>query len=180
MTQKNRTLGWATPIGCIMLAGIALFIQSKRLSEANTAVALARTAVDKAMTDRKSAVAAESDHRYGAADASTAEELSFIDELRRQASHQGLEIKSLGASMVTSLDRTQSDAEDQKKLEGLKEVSTNITLAGDYFRLRSFLWSVTTQNRLCNVRALKWERTDTGNELSVTLARYIKVAAGGK
>ncbi|MEZ0324899.1 MAG: hypothetical protein ACAH95_03265, partial [Fimbriimonas sp.] len=109
---------------------------------------------------------------------SSVEELRFMDRVRKQSQARGLEIKAIGSSLIGKLERPNQSPEDQRRLEGIQEVSTSVTLTGPYLSLRGFLVDITSQSRLCNIKGLRWERTDAGSEMSVTLARYIRAAPG--
>jgi hypothetical protein len=163
-----------------MLAAVGLYFQSTRLESANAQLVMARKNLEFANNERRMAQEAQSETRFGALEGSSAEELVFVDNLRKLAQQYGLNLKSISGSMLTSLDRPLASAEDQKKLRGLNEVSTNLTIAGPYMSQRSFLRAVTSEDRLCNVKAVRWDRTKEGSDLSVTLARYIKVSEAPK
>jgi hypothetical protein len=174
---NTRTLQWLLPSIGIAIALIGLLIQRQRLEHVTAELSNAQKEVATAASGRKAAEAAESDMRYAAADPSSAEELRFMDRIRKQAQARGLEITSIGGSLVGKLERPLQSAEDRKKLEGIQEIATTLSLTGPYLSLRGFLQDVTIENRLCNIKGIRWERTESGSELSVTLARYIKASA---
>ncbi len=153
-------------------------MQGRRLEEVKVELAAKQQEAAKAAADREAAEAARTDMRYAATDASSAEELRFMDRLRRQAQARGLEITAIGSSLIGKLGGPTQSESELSKLEGIQEVATSVTLRGPYMSLRGFLLDVTAENRLCNVKGLRWERIDTGSEMNVTLARYIKADVG--
>ncbi len=176
--MTSRNIGLAAPVVCALLAFAGLFLQNRRMDQVSAELTTVQGEAAKAAEKRKAAEAAQSDLRYAASDSSSAEDLRFMDNLRKQAQARGLEITSIGASLIGKLERPDQSPADMKMLDGVQEVATTVTLVGPYLGLRGFLQDVTAHNRLCNIKSLRWERTAVGSEMSVTLARYIKAASG--
>ncbi|HSI72114.1 MAG TPA: hypothetical protein VK934_02970 [Fimbriimonas sp.] len=162
----------------IVFAIVGNFLQYNRLQAATSDLAASRSEVAKAAEKRQQAEAAAKDPRYAASDGSSAEEMMFVDGLRREAEAQGLVIRSMGGSVLSKLELPDASKEAQADISDVKEVATMITVAGPYMNIRAFLRTVANTDRLCNIRALKWEKTATGPECSATLARYINTKGG--
>jgi Tfp pilus assembly protein PilO len=178
LRRQNQSLAIGVALAAFVFAVGGTVLQINRLQGANVEVNLAKADVAKAAEQRQQADAAAEDPRFAASEGSSAEEMMFVDGLRREAELQGLQIRAIGGSMLSKLELPQASKEAQAQVENMKEVATNITVAGPYLGIRSFLRNVVNTDRLCNLRSLKWSRTATGPECSVTLARYINTKGG--
>jgi Tfp pilus assembly protein PilO len=176
--RQNHSLAIGSTVAAFVLSVGGCLWQINRLQAANAEMTEAKRGVAKAVEQRQQAEAAAKDPRYAASEGSSAEEMMFVDGLRREAEVQGLQIRSIGGSVLSKLELTDIPKDAQAEVADVKEVATTMTVTGPYMNIRSFLRTVVSTDRLCNIRSLKWERTENGPECSVTLARYINPKGG--
>jgi len=180
----SKILGWALPIGCVLIAGAVLFFQHKRLDEAQGQLRKAEDSAIQAAIERDKALRDGQDLRFAAAEKTSLEESQFLNDLRIRAASSGVKLLRWNSRAIefggeTSSSDTPEEKEKQEKLKGIIKIASDLTLQGPYANARRFVGGITASERLYTLGNVRWARSEEGGtELLLTISRYIQPNQG--
>ena len=102
---------------------------------------------------------------------SPTEEMVFLTGIRTHATKNGATV----LKMSSTTERYQKGVPPQdQSLIGLTRITCHVTAQGSYASLQKFLDSLSSSRRLYVFSNLRWARQGAGNQLSVSITRYVR------
>lgn len=172
-----RIAGWLIPIACMTSGSLATYTQYQRLETAKHGLERAEGELGLAEAAFTAAQKAKLETRYAAQPETLNEEAAFLRDLRKRAVESGVAIIKWTSS-VTPAAPPATPSEKQKDakpdpLQGIKRVSSDLTIEGPYPNMRTFAQGLLESDRLYTASNLRWARIDEGGtRMTVTIARY--------
>lgn len=180
-TDLFRIIGWAIPGACMALSVATVLYQQSALKEAErtrTQVQLDVQSNGVLLADLETV---SPGGVYAAAPSSLGEESQFLNDLKSRAQNNGLSIERLasvsavygGTGGAIPLAAEDGGVADPAIVQGIKRVSSNVTLTGPYSGLRRFLEGLLRSDRLFSIDSVRWNRGTSDSTLSFNVSRYI-------
>lgn len=173
--DMRRLVGWAVPLFCIALAAFLIFRQHAAAQQASTDLVAAQQDEAAATAAKEEAERSSGTMRFAAAAPNTTEEPKFLDGLRAQAALAGIKI-SRWSSQAEPASTAAPDAapNENSPLKNIVKIRGQISLAGPYSGIRTFLAALDRSNRLYTFSDMRWSRKEKGDlELTATITRYV-------
>ena len=178
-----QAIRWVMPSAAVLLttgficnAQLQLDAAKEKKDRAEKALAAAEEARDQILNMGNR-------NRFAAQPVTPTEEAKFLDGLKRHVNASGASIIKWTSTSTTYMPPEPDDGNPQTAkgadpvLVGLSKVTSQLTLAGDYASLRSFLHNIAASPRLYTFSDVRWTRDRHGCLLALNLSRYIAPAA---
>jgi hypothetical protein len=174
-----RALRWIMPSLGVVIATVILCSAQLHLDAAKAKKQRAEAALAAAEEAREQIISMGDRNRFATEPVSPTEEAKFLDGLKRHVAASGAAIIKWTSSMETYLPPAEGDASASTAsttdpvLAGLTRVTSELTLAGQYSQLRSFLHGISKSPRLYTLSEIRWNRERNECQLSLNLSRYL-------
>jgi Tfp pilus assembly protein PilO len=115
-----------------------------------------------------------------------AEQTAFLTDLRMKAAQAEVEIvKFANVMKAPSSGEAPADPANPNKKSAIPEItpkSSTVEVAGDYQKVRDFMYAVLRSDRLLNVSNIMWQRTESpekpkDTKISFNITRYVTRAS---
>lgn len=175
--RNSRLLSVGMPIVFVFFGFVMVFIQYRRLSDANSSLADSQKKLDSLNAIVAKAKIEPEGDKIPVVPATREEDTRFLEGLKRTAQETGTQlvkwvstIRPAGSQPgVTSTGNT-----PPSELKNVYEVLGDLEVYGDYNAVRAFVQRLEAGPRLLNMNNVTWRRgIKSGTRLQMTVIRYV-------